>query len=260
MEEHYDSRDVFDEFDELEENVGAKTVTTEEKPANCLQECTVDSFNAIEQTSEAFNTMTTSSIHRIADEVANKGKSVKEGAKEALAVKSTFNVANDQDFQSQLDDIKKDEIKSEFRADSIEAGVRVDQAKRERNEAFYKAFRPILEFDFSNITGIERKDPKNYNDRSYGMPVMVFMLVLLTVPFAVTTLVFALLTIVNMTCEYIGSFGKVAMRICSWFFIVGLIVLAGYLILSWIETQFGIPLIHQSIVTTGLNFLRGVVW
>ena len=250
------------DFDELDDLDSEPNLSNEEiKSENCVQAYAVDSFSAVSCTSDTFDAITSSSARKIADDVVNKGKDVKTGMKEAMAVRSTFNVAKDEGFQSELDAIKREEIKSEFQADKIEATVRKEDAKRARNETFYKAFRPILEFDFSNITGKEKKNPKTYDDRSYGLIVMVIMVSILLVPFVATTLVLAALTIINLVFEYASTFSKPALKFCIWTSLAGLVVLVGYLILSWIETRFGIPILHDPSVALLLNYLqRGNIW
>lgn len=248
MEERHDSLDdLVDDLDELDTEP-EQVETTKEETDNCLQEYAASSFSAVEQTSETFNAITESAARKIAHEVVTDAKDVKTGMKDAMAVRSTFNVAQDEGFQSQLDDIKKGEIKSEFQADAMQATVREMDAKRARNEAFYKAFRPILEFDFSNITGREKKNPKTYDDRSYGLIVMLVMICILLVPFVVTTLFLAALTIINMVFEYVDTFSKPAMKFCCRAAIAILAIIVVFVILNWVETRFGIPILHDPTV------------
>ena len=245
---------VYDELDELDE-IGIedeKTTTQEivqvEDPVKA--EVQQANFANVDNTYEAIDMMSQAAVRKIASDCINDKKDINTGVKEAMAVASAFNAANDKDFQESLDGIKKEEIKSSFKASKYQADADKENAKHRKAEAFYKSFRPVLEFDFSNITGKERGNKKTYDERSYGLSLMVFMVGLLALPYGLTILFLSLLTMVNTICEHVALFSKPAIKICVGTATIGLII----------ENRFGIPLIHQPVAETALNLLRGRLW
>jgi len=174
------------------------------------------------------------------------------------ATAEAINPSNE-DNKEFLEDLKKQRqqiIKGSAKTDKYRQDAKKTLAKQTRNEAFYKAFRPILEFDFSNITGIARKDEKDYNDRSYGLSMMILMLAIFTPFYIVIAITLMLCKSIDVIGTYILSFSKTTSRICGWAFVVGLVVLTGYVIVTWLESRFGLSIIHPEKVVELLNNFR----
>ncbi|CAJ0592333.1 unnamed protein product [Cylicocyclus nassatus] len=109
-----------------------------------------------------------------------KGASLQEIATDFAKAQAISSILNDdsedaEKTRKELKDIQQDTLKEDFNQDKINKQKETINAKQEKAEAFYKSFRPILEFDFSNLIKKKEKDngePKSYRDRSYGIPLM----------------------------------------------------------------------------------------
>lgn len=168
-------------------------------------------------------------------------------------------------FRNELAEQQKDTIKEGFKKDKATEKGKTIEEKQKQAEAFYKAFRPILEFDFDNLIKKkqpkEKTDPKNeggkgidkfvpnerthkatYSDRSYGIFLMVVMLILLTVPYCLVTISLALFNGLNALLEEINTFGRIARYIVLG--VLGVIVgiLLVYALLCGIENVFNVQI------------------
>lgn len=204
--------------------------------------------SASDLSSAAYQTIASAAVQKITEDTVKSGD-VKKGVIDTLAVATTIEAVNGDDektgkFREELKDIKQEEIKSSFQADKYVSDAKKAEAKRQKAEAFYKAFRPILEFDFSNITERERQNPKSYNDRSYGIAMMTLMLVIFTPFYILLSLVLMVCKSVNEVCKYVATFSKTAMRVCLWSFIICVAILVLYLIICWVEQRFGFSILH----------------
>lgn len=136
--------------------------------------------------------------------------------------------------------------------------------RQKRNEAFYKAFRPILEFDLSHLIGkkkkrIVSKDPatgkktvsyedlpeepkKEYGDRSYGLVLMLIMIGLFVIPYCVANFVLAIGRLINSMFECFAQFGRTAFYICTSVGGIAIIGIVIYIILLIIQALFGVKI------------------
>lgn len=158
-------------------------------------------------------------------------------------------------YREELAEEQKETIKESFKQDKAEQQAGTLTAKQKKAEAFYTSFRPILEFDFSNLIKSkkdknEEEKTKTYKDRSYGIPLMCLMLFLFIVPYCVISIVLAILNGINSIFEAIATFGKIARGVALTIFIfiigclliyfamLGIDALFGTDILGWLSTLF----------------------
>ena len=148
-------------------------------------------------------------------------------------------------LHKELAEEEKETLKESFKQDKVRKQAETLTEKQKKAEAFYISFRPILEFDFSPL--IHKKDndkePKSYKDRSYGIPLMVLMLMLFVAPYCVFSIVLALFNGVNAIFEAIATFGKVARTIALSVFVLVILVLIVYFAMLGIDALFGTNLI-----------------
>ena len=155
-----------------------------------------------------------------------------------------------QKFKERLAKEKQEELAQSFKKEKYKSQSESIDEKHKKAEALYKSFRPILEFDFSNLIKKKKDDETNaydkkitYADRSYGIAMMGIMLVFLTLPYIAITVLLALFNGVNAIFEMINTFGKFARGIGLTIFFIILGVLVIYLILLGIQLIFGVNLI-----------------
>src|SRR5690606_26115016 len=119
-------------------------------------------------------------------DVADKKLSYSDAAKDIAGAVVTSQVFDQTDkdnekFIRKAKKTKQQEITEDFIAKKIKATADKLTNINIRAEAFYKHWRPILEFDLSNLVGTKKDEkPKTYEDRAYGIPLMVIMLLLLS--------------------------------------------------------------------------------
>lgn len=178
----------------------------------------------------------------------DEGKTVSEIAQDFAKAKTTSEIIRNEDgkhdkLHKELAEEQKETLKESFKQDKVTQQAKTLTAKHEKAEAFYVSFRPILEFDFSQLIhkkeNKEEKPPKEYKDRSYGIPLMVLMLFLFVIPYCVFSIVLALFNGVNSIFEAIATFGKVARVIAMSIFVIAIVCLALYCALLGIDSIFG---------------------
>lgn len=182
------------------------------------------------------------------------GKTLSEIATDFAKARVTSDIINDKSeegkkFIKDLAEEQKDTIKEGFKGDKTKAQTKTLEAKKNKAEAFYNGVRPILEFDFSNL--IHKKDSKDnkvevktYSDRSYGIPLMCGMLLFLTVPYFVISIILALFNGVNAILEEVNTFGKIAKYIVLSVLIIISAILIIYCGICGVEKLFSIHIIH----------------
>lgn len=172
-----------------------------------------------------------------------------------------------QAFNKKANKIKQGSIKKYLEAGSIRSTADKIEARRTKNEAFYKSFRSILEFDFSHLvpkkshrdkTGKEYKvideavKKGEYEDRSYGMVFMIIMLMILILPYIAVTIVLAIFNGINNIGEAVSRFGRPALIICSTILVMLLAVMLLCFINFGIDALFGYN-IFESLQNTIVN-------
>lgn len=204
---------------------------------------------------------------------------IKEIANIAVTAKALDDSNPDNDeFLDKLKRAKQAELQQEFLSEQFKAEAKKYAAKQTKAEAFYTNFRPILEFDFSHLIPKNKKNtlfkskpkverrgavqnaptepqeedtaPKQqvtYKDRSYGIPLMVLMLCLLTLPYCIVSILLALANGVNAIFDGIARFGKPALIICGSIMCIIIMILVVYGALKGIDLLFDTNILNSVI-------------
>lgn len=186
-----------------------------------------------------------------------QGKTLNEISTDFTKALVTGDILNNKDpeaekFRKELADQQKETLKESFKQDTYSEQTKTIDEKQKKAEAFYKSFRPILEFDFDNLikkketktkNQEEEKHQKTYEDRSYGIPLMVLMLILLTLPYCGVSILLALFNGVNAILEEVNTFGKVARYIVLSMVVIIFAILIIYISLCGIERLFNVDII-----------------
>lgn len=180
------------------------------------------------------------------------GKELSDITKDFAKAKVTSEIINDQTgkydkFHKELAQEQKDTLKESFTQDKVKAQRETMTEKQRKAEAFYVSFRPILEFDFSNLIhnkygksdDVKPKEQKTYAERSYGIPLMCLMLALFVVPYCAFSIVLALFNGINAIFEGISTFGKVAKTIVTSLFVIFIVIAIAYCAILGIDALFG---------------------
>lgn len=151
------------------------------------------------------------------------GATLQEISEDYVKGTTTMDILNDkskegEDFKKDLKKEQKEILKESFKQDKVKKQKLTLEEKQSKAEAFYNGVRPILEFDFSNLihkkVGEKDKDKiedkKTYKDRSYGIPLMVGMLCVLTLPYFLISIILAVFNGINAMLEEIATFGKIS--------------------------------------------------
>lgn len=215
-------------------------------------------------------------------EQAQENTDFKEGGKNIAHIMMTAEAMNnaDEDNQAFLKDIKEQkqkELKQSFLSERFKEEAKKYAAKQQKAEAFYTNVRPILEFDFSPLipknakTSLWKRKPKydkrgnvindgqdnkpsestveerkpTYQDRSYGIPLMILMLFLLTIPYCLITVVLAIGNGINAIFNGIARFGKPALIICGSIVGIAICLLAVYSMLKGVDLLFGTGILNS---------------
>lgn len=194
----------------------------------------------------------------------NAGKvDTDEGLKEFVNAVAIVKAVEDPKLNDQLIKNAADSLRSYTKANTYKDNEKKIERRTKRNEAFYKAFRPILEFDLSHLIGKKKKrivekdpvtrkktvryediecQPKTYNDRSYGMCLMIIMIALFIVPYSICNLVLAIFNGINALFECFNNFGRTAFWISTSIAGIAIVGLFVYIILLLIQAAFGVQI------------------
>ena len=179
-----------------------------------------------------------------------EGKDLTAISTDYAKAQATHSILNDDSeqakkYRQELVEEQKQTLKESFVQDKVTQQKQTIDAKQKKAEAFYKSVRPILEFDFSNLIRDDKylsRPQKNYEDRSYGIFLMVCMLVVLTVPYFLISFLLAIFNGINAVFCQIATFGKIAKIISLSILIIGLSALALYCALLGIESLFHVQI------------------
>lgn len=230
------------ELEKLNKNASSSTSLSIKQDTE-LSDTTQD---AITETLGDIREMAFEQVRQIPIQDEEALKSALDNAVQLAAMAGAIDPTNESnhDFLDSLKKEKQRTIKSSAQTDKYKQNAKRTYAKQQRNEAFYKAFRPILEFDFNNITDRPRKNEKTYDDRSYGLSMMILMLIIFTPFYVAIAITLMLCKSIDVVCTYISQFSKTAARVCIWLFLIAIITLILYIIISWVEQRFGLSIIH----------------
>lgn len=187
-----------------------------------------------------------------------------EGIKQVVNVLTIVEATADDKLRKSLQKDASKSMKSYMKGIAYKDEERKLDHRQKRNEAFYKAFRPILEFDLSHLIGKKRKrivekDPqtrkktvryedvpdepkKTYADRSYGLVLMMIMISLFIIPYCIANVVLALGRLINAMFECFNQFGRTAFWFCTSIAGMAIIGLVVYVLLLIVEAAFGIKI------------------
>lgn len=210
---------------EAEKLVPASSSETAEKPSEELSVQTITSL-----TNEA-----------LANEVRTGRKDVREATVDIVKAAASAKAAADN--ADEYAEIAGQALTLEMKADTAHARSKERKASNEDNEAFYERYRPILEFDFGNITGNPKKRADDTASKSYSKLFMILTIIVAAIPWLVIALVLYVLKGVNAVVGLVGQFTKISQALI-W---AGLGILAAYIIVRiiayYIEFYTGIVIL-----------------
>lgn len=181
------------------------------------------------------------------------GKTLTEISTDFAKASVTNEIINSDDkenkeFRKGLAKKQKKALEEGFTQDVQKGKTKTIEEKKRKAEAFYSAFRPILEYDFSNLIKKddekEYRPSKTYEDRSYGIFMMIGMLLFLTVPYFIISFVLALFNGINAILEEINTFGKIAKYVVLSIVIIFFSGLIVYCSLLGIDYLFGTSILR----------------
>lgn len=177
----------------------------------------------------------------IVDKVKTGDMAIEEAAKGMVKAAATVKAANDN--ADEYAEIAGKALTHEMKADSAEARSKERKAGNADNEAFYERFRPILEFDFGNITGKPKQRTEGAETRSYSKFFMVLTIIVAALPWLLIALVLYILKGINAIVGLVRDFTKIA-QVFIW---TGLGLLLAYMLLKivayYIEFYTGIQIL-----------------
>lgn len=214
--------------------------------------------------SESIEMFKNSALANITDKVTNHEIDIDDGLKQFVNAVAIINAVKDPEVNKTLTKNAAKSLKSHSIAGNYKDETNKLEKRTARNEAFYKAFRPILEFDLSHLIGKKRKkivtkDPatgkktttyedvveepkKSYSDRSYGLCLMMIMITLFIVPYCVANVILAVFNAINALFECFTKFGRTAFYLCTSIAGIAIIGIIIYVILLIIQAAFGVKI------------------
>jgi hypothetical protein len=186
------------------------------------------------------------------------------------------------EFRDKFKDVKEQELISSARESLAKQEADRLAAKQKKAEAFYVSYRPILEFDLDHLlvrssgnrikytkvyseekrkmikvpvepNPTEEQEPivtkpkHTYEERSYGIPLMVMMLCVLTIPYFAATVVLACFNMINYIFVAISKFSKPAFYICTGIAGITLLGIFIYVVLLCIQSAFNVQIIPEAV-------------
>lgn len=203
-------------------------------------------------------------LKQIQDDFKTGKLNADDGMKQIVNVLTIVDATSDPKLRN---DLKKDaskSLKSYMRSITYKDEENKIEHRHKRNEAFYKAFRPVLEFDLSHLIGKKKKriverdkvtgkkivkyediteEPKKtYSDRSYGLVLMFVMIGLFIVPYCVANIVLAVGRAINAMFECFAQFGRTAFYLCTSIAGMAIVGVVIYVILLIVQSAFGVQI------------------
>jgi hypothetical protein len=187
-----------------------------------------------------------------------------------------------EEFRKKFREVKEDELISSAKESLAKQEADRLAAKQKKAEAFYVSYRPILEFDLDHLLvrssgnrvkykkvyneekgkmvkvpiteptteenqPVETKPKHTYEERSYGIALMIMMLCVLTIPYFAATVVLACFNMVNYIFVAISKFSKPALYICSAIAGITLLGIFIYVVLLCIQGMFNVQIIPEAL-------------
>lgn len=199
-----------------------------------------------------------------------------------MAAEAMQDTEENEQFRRKFKRKKQEEMIQSAEKTLAEEEAKKLQAKRIKAEEFYKSFRPILEMDLSPFlhndnpqkrvkyrkeydknlrkmvkvpieeTDVQEVEPIveqkkiGYEDRSYGIPFMVFILIFLTIPYLIAAVVLSIFNIINAIFVACSKFSKPAFIICTGIAGIALTGLFIYVVLLCIQAAFNVQIIPEA--------------
>lgn len=265
--------DILSKYDD-EEAVEEVSESEDDEQGELVDMSKTNNSTTITESQKQVDNFTRTGGNIIQERYASGEATMQDTVKDIAHVTVASKALNDKDennkqfFQESVEQTHE-ALKESFKANVYQAQSQKIDAKRQKAEQFYIMFRPILEFDFSNLCKVQKvrinkpilkkkgeadkiddkpqyeyieQKPKSYADRSYGIPLMVLMLCLLTIPYCVVTIILSIFNAINQIFMQISNFGKTALILCSSMAGVTIIGLVVYVILLVIESSFGVKI------------------
>lgn len=251
-------------LEEIEKEIEEKKLEVEKKneEGNKLQQLPITTDGKTDnETVSAFKNQT---LMQIQQDFSNGKVDADEGIKQVVNVLTIVEATGDPKLRKSLQKDASKSMKSYMKGIAYkDEEVKLDH-RQKRNEAFYKAFRPVLEFDLSHLIGKKRKrivekdnitgkkkvtyedlpeEPKKtYADRSYGLMLMMTMIALFIVPYCLANIILAMGRMVNAMFDCFAQFGRTAFWLCTSIAGVAIIGMVVYVLLLLIELAFGVQI------------------
>ena len=268
MEEETNNKEQTKSLEDIQKEI--EKITEENSVENPIIENSLNqhSLMTFDKTEKSENTAITTfrdeTLNKIQNDFLAGKMDADEGSKQLVNVLSIINATKDEKLRNSLQKEASKSLKSYMKGIKYKDEEKKIAHRQKRNEAFYKAFRPVLEFDLSHLIGKKRKriverDPqtrkktvryedlpeepkKTYEDRSYGLCLMMTMLILFFVPYCLANILLALGRLINAMFECFNQFGRTAFWFCTSIAGMAIIGLVIYVILLIIEAAFGVKI------------------
>lgn len=252
---------------ELDEIMKEKEEISEEKVEETLPaENQEENLPTITEESKSITLFKQSIIQNITSQVQSGAITVDEGLKQFVNGVSIVKAVENPEVNKELVANAAKSLKHNSRSITYKDEAEAIAKRTARNEQFYKAFRPILEFDLSHLVGRKRKkivtrDPqtgkktttyeevqeperREYKDRSYGLLMMMMMLILLTIPYCIANVILAVFNALNAMFECFTKFGRTAFWLSTSIAAIAIVGLIIYVLLLVIQAAFGVQIFH----------------
>ena len=212
-------------------------------------------------------------------------KAGKDLAHLAVTAEVMQDTEENEEFRKKFREVKEDELISSAKESLAKQEADRLAAKQKKAEAFYVSYRPILEFDLDHLLvrssgnrvkykkvyneekgkmvkvpiteptteenqPVETKPKHTYEERSYGIALMIMMLCVLTIPYFAATVVLACFNMVNYIFVAISKFSKPALYICSAIAGITLLGIFIYVVLLCIQGMFNVQIIPEALAET----------
>lgn len=222
---------------------------------NAVVQATQKNLDVAEtQANSTMMNMQSLAYQKINTSLAKEDTDLNEAAKQLVDVATTAravdtNDADNQEFLQDIKNIKQDELKVRAQRLKLAEDTAKIESKKARAEAMFNFFRPILEMDFSHLIPDRDKERQNekqkisYQDRSYGVTLMVLMLVIFTPIYCIFSILLAMMNGINAIFLALRKFSKCAMVICTSLFILALLALLAYVIILVTQNTFGFTIL-----------------
>ena len=186
---------------------------------------------------------------QLRDKMFSGESDISDIAKQVVDVKATADAV--EKYSEKYAEAKHKELSEEGKGKVRRAKNKTDEQVNASNELFYKRFRPILEFDHSNITGRVRTTEDNAESKSYSKTLMIATLVFATLPWLIMAFICCIFKGSASVIDMVNGFSKEARRLIISLLLVAAVALVIYVALRMIELYTGIKLLPKEVFIYG---------